>query len=322
MLQFKIAVGCSGVADNCANYAPVYLECNKDPGSDRWDLVRPLCLPDHAYLSECQPRHYHSPSIFTHHTHPTWTLVTIPLTEKTFSSTTRFRWIQDTQSSVGVSWALDDIYVGESCPELCHSRGTCLNGKCFCERGYFGKKCLPQPGSLIRTMYDSFEGGIFSFYWESVSGGGIGFGCGALRPFAHGKTLYFNGCGHREARTVEMDLRNAKKLMFVLQIGCHDQTSTCNILSSNGSYSGVLLQYTINKGAEWKLLSRHDAEEYLLPKRAAYDLPNDAKKDGVQFRWWQPVHRKTGYDQWAIDQVEVIQDHNAHNNRFISRSNG
>lgn len=75
---------------------------------------------------------------------------------------------------------------------------------------FVGKKCLPQPGSLIRTMYDSFEGGIFSFYWESVSGGGIGFGCGALRPFAHGKTLYFNGCGHREARTVEMDLRNAK----------------------------------------------------------------------------------------------------------------
>ena len=54
------------------------------------------------------------------------------------SSTTRFRWIQDTQSSIGTSWSLDDIYVGESCPELCHSRGTCLNGKCFCERGYFG----------------------------------------------------------------------------------------------------------------------------------------------------------------------------------------
>lgn len=75
---------------------------------------------------------------------------------------------------------------------------------------FLGKSCLPRPGSLIRTIYDSFEGGIFSFYWELISGGGIGFGCGALRPFAHGKTLYFNGCGHREARTVEMDLRNAK----------------------------------------------------------------------------------------------------------------
>uniref|UniRef100_K1QNF9 Reelin n=1 Tax=Magallana gigas TaxID=29159 RepID=K1QNF9_MAGGI len=75
------------------------------------------------------------------------------------------------------------------------------------------------------------------------------------------------------------------------------------------------------KGAEWNLLSQHDAVEYLLPKGAAYDMPDDAKKDGVQFRWWQPVHRKKRYDQWAIDQFEVIQDHNAHNNRFISRSN-
>lgn len=84
------------------------------------------------------------------------------------------------------------------------------NKKLILLTAFVGKKCLPQPGSLIRTMYDSFEGGIFSFYWELVSGGGIGFGCGALRPFAHGKTLYFNGCGYREARTVEMDLRNAK----------------------------------------------------------------------------------------------------------------
>lgn len=75
---------------------------------------------------------------------------------------------------------------------------------------FLGKSCRPRPGSLIRTMHDSFEGGIFSFYWEFITGGVIGFGCGALRPFAHGKTLYFNGCGHREARTVEMDLKNAR----------------------------------------------------------------------------------------------------------------
>ena len=39
-----------------------------------------------------------------------------------------------------------------------------------------------------------------------------------------------------------------RKIMFVLQIGCHDQTATCNIVSAkNGSYSGILLQYTDNK---------------------------------------------------------------------------
>lgn len=71
-----------------------------------------------------------------------------------YFSTTRFRWIQDTQSSVGVSWALDDIYVGESCPELCHSRGTCLNGKCFCERGYFGSYQGFQNSLSLRTILE------------------------------------------------------------------------------------------------------------------------------------------------------------------------
>ena len=85
IIALQIAVGCDGVADPCSDYVPLRLEYNKDPSSDRWDLVRPLCLPDHAQLSECQPRHYHSASIYTHHTHPSWTLVTIPLTEKTFS---------------------------------------------------------------------------------------------------------------------------------------------------------------------------------------------------------------------------------------------
>jgi hypothetical protein len=81
----QIAVGCDGFYDACTDYAPLRLEYNKDPNSDHWSLVRPLCLPDHAHLSECQPRHYHTASIYTRHAFPSWTLVTIPLTEKTFS---------------------------------------------------------------------------------------------------------------------------------------------------------------------------------------------------------------------------------------------
>ena len=55
-------------------------------------------------------------------------------------------------------------------------------------------------------MYESFEGGIYPSNWQTVSGGKIGFGCGALLPYAHGKTLYFNGCGIRQAITAELDL--------------------------------------------------------------------------------------------------------------------
>lgn len=62
----------------------------------------------------------------------------------------------------------------------------------------------------ISRMFDSFEGGVYTSHWDVVSGGGIGFGCKALLPYAHGKTLYFNGCDVREARTVEMDLTTAR----------------------------------------------------------------------------------------------------------------
>ena len=72
-----------------------------------------------------------------------------------------------------------------------------------------GTDCMPVKRQLSR-MFDSFEAGIYTSHWARVSGGGIGFGCGALLPYAHGKTLYFNSCGLREARTVEMDLTRAR----------------------------------------------------------------------------------------------------------------
>ena len=72
-----------------------------------------------------------------------------------------------------------------------------------------GASCQPVKTGMLTKMHDSFEGGIYPRYWESITGGGIGFGCGALLPYAHGKTLYFNGCGLREARTAEMNLSKA-----------------------------------------------------------------------------------------------------------------
>ena len=74
----------------------------------------------------------------------------------------------------------------------------------------------------LSKMFDSFEGGVFTTHWDWVSGGGIGFGCGALLPYAHGKTLYFNGCGLRMARTVELDLSRARLVMqYFFSVSCH-----------------------------------------------------------------------------------------------------
>ena len=67
-------------------------------------------------------------------------------------------------------------------------------------------------------MTEGFEGGVGHSKWEGVSGGGLGMGCGTLLPFAHGKNLYFNGCGLRQAVTREMDVSKARLEFFQIII--------------------------------------------------------------------------------------------------------
>lgn len=52
---------------------------------------------------------------------------------------TRFRWMQQNVSDkAGPSWAIDDVYIGEKCPEMCNGRGDCVLQKCVCDSGYSG----------------------------------------------------------------------------------------------------------------------------------------------------------------------------------------
>ena len=73
-----------------------------------------------------------------------------------------------------------------------------------------GENCQPTFAHLLGHMLEGFEGGVSHSNWEGVSGGGLGLGCGVLSPLAHGKNLYFNGCGLRQAVTQEMDVTKAR----------------------------------------------------------------------------------------------------------------
>ena len=64
-------------------------------------------------------------------------------------------------------------------------------------------------GRLPLRLSDGFEGGLSPSVWLVVEGGGLGMGCGPLAPLAPGKNLYFNGCGNRQAITMEIDTSKA-----------------------------------------------------------------------------------------------------------------
>ena len=62
----------------------------------------------------------------------------------------------------------------------------------------------------------------------------------------------------------------------------------------------------ILQGSEWHAIAQHDPSDFLNSRRVRYNVPQGAKNVGIQFRWWQPSHDGKGFDQWALDNVEIV----------------
>ncbi|KAB7504617.1 Reelin [Armadillidium nasatum] len=307
-----ISVGCQQVKTQCHNGPKVKLEFTKDGGAN--------------WIQTVTLTHSMGPSIFTPDVYSSWTRIVIPLPEKTWSSTTQLRWVQEAGREGGhveriLPWALDDVYIGAPCKLYCRGHGDCLQGKCKCDIGYEGETCEPHPthkGPLPTSLIDGFEGGI-EVNWGKVTGGNIGLGCNSLAPYGHGKHLYFNGCGTRQAITYDLDTRRASKVMFVLRIGSHDNMRSCRVDLKDpkrAENKGVVFQYSADNGITWTTIDVHNPLDFRKARRVAYTLPKDARVNGLQLRWWQPDHDGLGTDQWALDNIEIILAQRKPTNQF------
>ena len=56
-----------------------------------------------------------------------------------------FRWVQWLDQPINSvdkqSWALDDVYVGPACSDLCGGHGHCDYPVCICDHSYGGDNC-------------------------------------------------------------------------------------------------------------------------------------------------------------------------------------
>lgn len=82
----------------------------------------------------------------------------------------RFRWYQGfyPAGSQPVTWAIDNVYIGPQCEEMCNGHGSCINGtKCICDPNYSGptcKICTKNPDFLkddFEGMYSNYSASIF-----------------------------------------------------------------------------------------------------------------------------------------------------------------
>lgn len=76
---------------------------------------------------------------------------------------------------------------------------------------FLGDDCSVFSHDLPSYIKDNFESArVTEINWGTIQGGVIGNGCGQLAPYAHGDSLYFNGCQIRQAITKPLDLTRAR----------------------------------------------------------------------------------------------------------------
>nr|XP_026690434.1 reelin [Ciona intestinalis] len=324
MIQFKINVGCGSAVNECSKEFHVRLEYKTNPMSTAWQLVREECFPTTVSQPDCTLFSYNEASIYEPMPGNVWKRVTIPI-DFIEAETTQFRWYQRTVSTTHKPWALDDIYIGEQCPDMCMGHGKCVSGPlCVCDLGYRGSNCgEPIDPHYVQDFKDSFEDSSFSIpthlKWSLISGGSIGYWrCGSLAPHGSGKSVHFDQCGKRILQTVEMNLMKKSYVQYVLQIGSLNPSSQCasNHSAPRPHGGAVLLQYSINNGITWDLLREHVPSHYMRGRRVFVRLPTKSRTGHTVLRWWQPTHGGHGRNQWGVDNVEVIMsqvDRHLHN---------
>jgi hypothetical protein len=207
-------------------------------------------------------------------TYTNWTRITqlIPLAAQ--SSNTQFRWRQLSHSGGNFdNWGLDNIEI--------------------------------QAAVAPNSTFDDFDPGVDIFTWSEVGNGvaNNNFGGSGNSLFFDGGTI---GTGDRFATTNLLHASSGGTITFDLIFG-----DGLNGGEDADSGEDVVLQYSADNGVTWTSFATYDTENYTSFTRLTENIPLEAQFAAVQngtnlaFRWEQLTHSGSGFDNWALDNVEI-----------------
>ncbi|MBN3305955.1 RELN protein, partial [Amia calva] len=283
-VQFDFSASCS-VTNSC--YA-IELEFSLDLGLSWQPLLRD-CLPTSL---DCIS--YSLQRALVSDIYNKWGRVTLPIPPYARSPATRFRWYQPAPFDKQQTWALDNLYIGDGCPDMCSGHGRCQQGTCLCDAEWGGVYCDEPQVALPSQLKDSFSRPPSPQSWVVLTGGRVSSVCGAV---ASGAALHFSGGCSRQLVTVDLNLTRADFIQFYFMYGC--------LIAPSNRNQGVLLDYSLNGGISWTLLTEIFYDQYSKPGFVNVLLPPAVRTEGVRVRWWQPQHEGAEQSDWALDNVLI-----------------
>ncbi|KAM9481369.1 reelin [Clarias gariepinus] len=284
VIQFDFSASCS-VTSSCYS---VELDYSLDLGLT-WEPLLKNCLP---LSTDCSP--FILQKTLVSDTYNKWGRVTLPIPGYARSPATRFRWLQQAPFDKQQTWALDNLYIGDGCPEMCSGHGHCKQNSCVCDPEWGGRYCNKALVTLLSKVKDSFNHAPSVNHWHLLTGGKLSTVCGTV---ASGSSLHFSGLCSRQLVTVSLNLTNAEFVQFYFMYGC--------IAHPPNQNQGVLLEFSLNGGISWNLLTEINYDQYSKPGFVNVLLPPIAQAVGVQLRWWQPQQNGRERADWALDNVLI-----------------
>uniref|UniRef100_A0A3P9KU35 Reelin n=1 Tax=Oryzias latipes TaxID=8090 RepID=A0A3P9KU35_ORYLA len=267
----NINVGCTTESSSAH---PVRLEFSRDFGAT-WHLLVPMCAGGPQPSSLCSTE-LHPASIY------------FPGTTQASHVSIRFRWYQGffSAGSNPPTWAIDNVYIGPQCHDMCNGHGACVGGShCVCDPGYSGPDCSAPETPNPDFLKDDFE--VDTEHFRLLSGGKPSRKCGIM---SSGNHLFFSEDGLRMLVTNDLDLSNTSifDVLFHVFVDLYP----------------VLLQFSVDGGLTWGLL-----QEFLFSNSSnqarlvALEIPLRARTSSTRLRWWQPSENGHFFSPWVIDQV-------------------
>jgi hypothetical protein len=124
--------------------------------------------------------------------------------------------------------------------------------------------------------------------------------CGSVT----GNALYFDGTLERTATTNNMNVTAGGTISFYLKIS--DGLTPCEQADLGEE---VVLQYSVDGGITWVTISTYavgTAGPFANFAQVNEIIPGPAQTSSTKFRWAQPSNTGIGYDNWALDDVQII----------------